>query len=63
MKISWVILTIVLLIVATVMFVYSVYLIVIGYSTEYGIGFTIGTFIIPIILYYLSYLAWKKSRK
>lgn len=45
------------------MLIDSVYWIIIGYSTQYGEGFILGTFILPIILYSLSYKTWEKGKK
>jgi len=62
MRIGWLILTVVLLLIASYMLANSIYWIVIGYSQTPE--FTVGTFVIPILLYLLAYeYCWKRAKK
>ena len=62
MKKIWLGLTIVLAIVGTYTLINSIYWVVIGYSTQYGTEFVVGTFIFSIIFLVAMYESWKKAK-
>lgn len=63
MKTGWLILTIILFGIGSLMLVDSVYWIIIGYSTQYGTSFVVGTFVAPLVLYLISYETLKRAKK
>ena len=60
---GWLVLAFILAVFATYMFANSIYWIIIGYSTQYGLYYTVGTFIIPIIIYALTFYAYRKAKE
>lgn len=60
-KFLWFTVAVVLFCFATYGLMNAVYWVIIGHDVEYGIGFIAGTFAIPLLLFYLTYVSWKKA--
>ena len=62
MRKAWFGLTLVLGVLGTYTLINSIYWVIIGYSTQYGAEFVVGTFIFSIILLVAAYESWKKIK-
>ena len=63
MKKGWLFITILLALFATYTLANSIYWIIIGYSTQYGSEFVVGTFIGPILLYILTIATFRRAKE
>jgi len=60
-RLVWLILTGILCFFATYGLMNAVYWVIIGHDMEHPIAAIIGTSLVPLLLYYLAYRAWKKA--